>query len=195
MNKLIGLMFNRWFLILLLISNFIGTAYGYYWYRGQLAETEWYFVPFVPDSPTATLFLCILIVLILAGKKWGLIDALAFTTLIKYGVWAVVMNMLTFMETGFVSWVGLMLVASHAIMAVQAFLFLPHLEIKEGHLYITAIWLFHNDVIDYVYGQYPVYGQLAQYSDHIGYFAFWLTVLVLVLLHQLVPRRNSLTNG
>ncbi|WP_052256316.1 DUF1405 domain-containing protein [Salinicoccus sp. YB14-2] len=194
MYKVIELMYNKWFLVLLLIGNFIGTIYGYYWYGGQLSSTEWYFVPFVPDSPTATLFLCILIVLILMNKKWGLIDALAFTTLIKYGVWAVAMNLLTFMETGFVSWIGLMLVASHSIMAVQAFLFLPYLEIKPVHLYITAIWLFHNDVIDYVYGQYPVYGQLAQYSDHIGYFAFWLSVLVLVLLYQLVPRSNSLTN-
>src|SRR5699024_11680184 len=61
-----------------------------------------------------------------------LIDALAFTTLIKFGVWAVVMNLLTFMETGFISWIGLMLIASHSIMAVQAILFLPHLEVKKA---------------------------------------------------------------
>lgn len=191
MNKIIGLMFNRKFLLLLLIANFIGTIYGYYWYRGQLSITEWYFMPFVPDSPTATLFLCILIVLILLNKKLGLIDALAFTTLIKYGMWAVVMNLLTFIETGFISWIGLMLVVSHGIMALQAFLFLPYLEVKPIHFYITAIWLFHNDVIDYVYGQYPIYGALANYSDHIGYFSFWLTVFVLILLHQLVMRHND----
>ncbi|CAM2770030.1 DUF1405 domain-containing protein [Salinicoccus roseus] len=191
MYKIIDLMYNRWFLILLLISNALGTLYGYWWYRGQLSDTEWYFIPFVPDSPTATLFLSVLIIMILIGKKWGLIDALAFTTLIKYGVWAVIMNLLTFMETGFVSWIGLMLIASHGIMAVQALLFLPHLEIRPVHLYITAIWLFHNDIIDYVYGQYPVYGNLSQYQEHIGYFAFWLSVFVLVLLHQLVPRRSD----
>lgn len=184
-------MFNRKFLVLLLIANFLGTIYGYYWYRGQLSITDWYFIPFVPDSPTATLFLCILIVLILLNKKWGLIDALAFTTLIKYGVWAVVMNLLTFAETGFVSWIGLMLICSHGIMAIQAFLFIPYLEIKPIHFYITAIWLFHNDVIDYVYGQYPIYGSLQSYSDHIGYFSFWLTVLVLILLHHFTLRHND----
>ncbi|MFB9859872.1 DUF1405 domain-containing protein [Salinicoccus siamensis] len=191
MYKLLDLMYNRAFLLLLLISNILGTLYGYWWYRGQLGSTEWYFMPFVPDSPTATLFLCIVIVLILLGKRWGLMDALAFTTLIKYGVWAVVMNFLTFIETGFVSWIGLMLIASHSIMAIQAFLFLPHLEIKQSHFYITAIWLFHNDVVDYVYNQYPVYGNLVQYQDHIGYFSFWLSVLVLVLLQQLVERRSD----
>lgn len=191
METVIRLMNNRIFLIILLISNFIGTVYGYWWYGGQLSQTEWYFYPFVPDSPTATLFLSILIVLILTGKKWGLVDALAFTTLIKYGVWAVVMNLLTFMETGFISWIGLMLIASHGIMAIQAFLFLPHLEIKMTHFYIAAVWLFHNDIIDYVYGQYPVYGQLSQYAGHIGYFTFWLSVFVLLLLYQLVPKRND----
>lgn len=191
MQFFINLMYNRIFLVLLLISNFLGTIYGYYWYRGQLSVTDWYFIPFVPDSPTATLFLCILIVLILFEKKFGLIDALAFTTLIKYGVWAVVMNLLTFVETGFITWIGLMLIASHGIMAVQAFMFLPHLEIKAWHFYATAVWLFHNDVVDYVYRQYPVYGNLTQYFEHIGYFSFWLTVLVLKLLKVLVPTRSD----
>lgn len=191
MNLFYKLMFNRTFLILLFIGNFLGTVYGYYWYRGQLSQTEWYFMPFVPDSPTATLFLCIVIVLLLLNKKSGLMDALAFTTLIKYGVWAVVMNFLTFIEIGMVTNVGLMLIASHGIMAIQAIMFLPHFEVKQWHIYATAIWLFHNDVIDYVYRQYPVYGQLDQYFEHIGYFAFWLTVIVLALLITIVPRKRD----
>lgn len=194
MNLFYKLMFNRTFLILLLAGNFIGTVYGYYWYRGQLSQTEWYFIPFVPDSPTATLFLCIVIVLLLLNKKSGLIDALAFTTLIKYGVWAVVMNFLTFIEIGMVTNVGLMLIASHGIMAIQAFMFLPYFEVKQWHIYVTAIWLFHNDVIDYVYRQYPVYGSLDQYFEHIGYFAFWLTVIVLALLITIVPRKERDTS-
>lgn len=191
MNIFYKLMFNRTFLILLFIGNFLGTVYGYYWYRGQLSQTEWYFIPFVPDSPTATLFLCVVIVLLLLNKKSGLMDALAFTTLIKYGVWAVVMNFLTFIEIGMVTNIGLMLIASHGIMAIQAIMFLPHFEVKQWHIYATAIWLFHNDVIDYVYRQYPVYGQLDQYFEHIGYFAFWLTVIVLALLMTIVPRKQD----
>ncbi len=191
MNLFYKLMFNRTFLILLFIGNFLGTVYGYYWYRGQLSQTEWYFIPFVPDSPTATLFLCVVIVLLLLNKKSGLMDALAFTTLIKYGVWAVVMNFLTFIEIGMVTNIGLMLIASHGIMAIQAIMFLPHFEVKQWHIYATAIWLFHNDVIDYVYRQYPVYGQLDQYFEHIGYFAFWLTVIVLALLITIVPRKQD----
>ena len=190
-NYIYNLMFNRKFLVLLLISNFLGTVYGYIWYGGQLSITPWYFYPFVPDSPTATLFLCVLIVLILFNKHSGLIDALAFTTLIKYGVWAVIMNIWNFIDMGFVSLVGLMLIASHLAMAIQAFLFLPHMKIKVWHFGVTASWLFHNDVIDYVFMQYPRYGNLHVFANQIGYLAFWLTIIVLVLLWKLVDRRNN----
>ncbi|WP_186077511.1 DUF1405 domain-containing protein [Phocicoccus pinnipedialis] len=187
------LLFNKHFLMLLLVANFLGTIYGYYWYKGQLSNTPWYFWPFVPDSPTATLFLCVLIVLILIKKHSGLIDALTFTTLIKYGVWAVIMNFLYFIEIGYVTNVGLMLICSHSLMAVQALLFVPHMHIKMRDLFITAIWLFHNDVIDYVYMQYPKYGSLDRFAEHIGYCSFWLTVIVLVLLFILVsPRERPL---
>ncbi|CAD2075149.1 hypothetical protein JEOAER750_01140 [Jeotgalicoccus aerolatus] len=189
--NLYKLMFNRIFLIFLLICNVAGTIYGYIWYGGQLSITPWYFYPFVPDSPTATLFLCILILLILFNKKFGLIDALAFTTLIKYGVWAVIMNLWNFIDMGFVSWIGLMLIASHSAMAVMAFMFLPYIEIKPWHFYVTAIWLFHNDVIDYVYMQYPRYGNLHPYASEIGYLAFWLTVIVLILLYKLAKRDTN----
>jgi len=189
--NLYKLMFNRIFLVFLLVCNFGGTVYGYIWYGGQLSITPWYFYPFVPDSPTATLFLCILILLILFNKKFGLIDALAFTTLIKYGVWAVIMNIWNFIDMGFVSWIGLMLIASHAAMALMAFMFLPYIEIKPWHFYVTAIWLFHNDFIDYVYMQYPKYGNLHPYAAEIGYLAFWLTVIVLVLLYKLAGRHNN----
>lgn len=184
-------MFNRIFLVFLLICNVAGTIYGYIWYGGQLSITPWYFYPFVPDSPTATLFLSILILLILFNKKFGLIDALTFTTLIKYGVWAVIMNIWNFIDMGFVSWIGLMLIASHGAMALMAFMFLPYIEIKPWHFYVTAIWLFHNDFIDYVYMQYPRYGNLHPYVTEIGYLAFWLTVIVLVLLYKLARRRNN----
>ena len=49
---------NRSFLWLLLIINVFGTIYGYVWYKWQLVETPTIFLPFVPDSPTASLFFC-----------------------------------------------------------------------------------------------------------------------------------------
>lgn len=165
-----------WFL---LICNVLGTLYGYIWYLPQLSQTEWYFWPFVPDSPTASLFLSVSIALLLIQKHSPLIDTLGFVTLIKYGVWAVIMNIFTFIHDDTIYWQGLMLIMSHGIMAIQAWWFLPRFKFTLLSFIITMIWVFHNDVIDYVFHQYPVYGSLMAYESIIGYVAFWLSCLPL----------------
>lgn len=107
---------HRAFLTLLLVVNALGTIYGYYWYKGQLAVTEPIYYLFVPDSPTASLFFCFAVLGWLLGKHFKLMEVLALVTLIKYGLWAVVMNLLTFAETGELGATGWMLVASHFLM-------------------------------------------------------------------------------
>ena len=164
------------------IANLLGTVYGYIWYGGQLAETKWYFWPFVPDSPTATLFLIIAIAAIYFNRHLGLFECLAFITLIKYGAWAVLMNLFVMIHYEQLVPMALMLMVSHGIMVVQAFMFYPLFEIKTWHIVVTMIWVFHNDVIDYVYHQYPVYSMLRQYEAHIGYLAFWLSIIPFLLL-------------
>ncbi|MEK4629253.1 MAG: DUF1405 domain-containing protein [Solibacillus sp.] len=172
---------HRAFLLLLLVINIFGTAYGYYWYKGQLAITEPIFYIFVPDSPTASLFFCIAIVGWLLGKNFKLMEVLALITLIKYGLWAVVMNLLTFVETGELGWMGWMLVASHFLMAVQAILYLPNYRFEMWHVAVAAVWTLHNDVIDYLFGQMPIYRVITQYPSEIGYFTFWLSIACILL--------------
>ncbi|MBM7609355.1 putative membrane protein YpjA [Lysinibacillus composti] len=167
---------SKSFLNLLLIINFLGTIYGYYWYGWQLAVTEPQFLIFVPDSPTASLFFTIAILGWLFGKNFKLIEALALITLIKYGIWAVVMNLWTIVESGPIGPLGWMLVVSHFLMAVQAVLYIFNYRFTYVHVLIAAIWTLHNDVIDYVYGQMPTYRSLEQYASHIGYFTFWLSI-------------------
>lgn len=174
---------HRTFLSLLLLVNFFGTVYGYYWYKGQLANTEPIFYIFVPDSPTASLFFCFAIVGWLFGKHFKLMEVLALITLVKYGLWAVVMNLLTFVELGSLSPDGWMLVFSHFAMAVQAVLYLPKYRFGLGHIAIGAIWTLHNDVIDYVFGQMPIYRILSNYSSQIGYFTFWLSIACIMVAY------------
>lgn len=83
---------QRSVLLFLLVVNILGTIYGFIWYGNQLKETSPIFWPFVPDSPMATLFFVFVLIAFLMKKNWGLIEALAIVTLIKYGVWAVVVN-------------------------------------------------------------------------------------------------------
>ncbi|PLT28347.1 DUF1405 domain-containing protein [Peribacillus deserti] len=167
---------NRSFLWLLLVINIFGTVYGYYWYGYQLEATPAIFLPFVPDSPTATLFFVLALIGFLLRKNWGLFEALAVMTLFKYGIWAVVMNLLTLMITGELHWTGYMLMASHAAMAVQGLLYAPFYRIKKWHFAVAAIWTLHNEMIDYVFYQMPNYGDLIRYIQEIGYFTFWLSI-------------------
>ncbi|MEW9500198.1 DUF1405 domain-containing protein [Jeotgalibacillus marinus] len=181
---------NRLFLWLLFLVNLAGTIYGFYWYKSQLVQTEPIFLIFVPDSPTASLFFTIVIFMYLMGKRWRLMEALAIVTLFKYGIWAIVMNLLTWMVTGTLSWVGWMLIASHGAMAIQGLLYAPFYRFKMRHLVLAAIWTLHNDVIDYVFMQYPVYAQLEDSIRQIGYFTFWLSIASIGIAYWYGIRQN-----
>lgn len=172
---------HRSFLWLLLIINVVGTIWGYDWYGWQLEMTKPIFLIFVPDSPTASLFFSIAIVGWLLGRHWKLIEALALITLVKYGLWAVVMNIWALIVDGSIGWMGWMLIFSHFMMAVQGILYLPAYRFSFIHVWIAAIWTLHNDVIDYVFGQMPIYHMLSDYVQTIGYFTFWLSICCISL--------------
>jgi uncharacterized membrane protein YpjA len=184
------LLANRSFLWLLLIVNIAGTVYGYVWYGWQLKETPPIFLIFVPDSPTASLFFVFVLVAFLMKKNWPLVEALAIVTLFKYGIWAVVMNLLVFTVQGELDWIGVMLVFSHFAMAVQAILYAPFYRFKWWHLIATAIWTLHNDVIDYVFFMLPRYHMLNEVTPQIGYFTFWLSITSVGIGYYFVLRPN-----
>ncbi|MEH6945858.1 DUF1405 domain-containing protein [Bacillus sp. JJ634] len=176
MNWMYSILASKQILLLLLLVNIFGTIYGYIWYGNQLAETPDIFLAFVPDSPTASLFFVFVLFAFVLKTNWGLMEALAIITLFKYGIWAVVMNILTLITTGWLPWEGYMLIASHLGMAVQGVLYAPFYRIKLWHLVVAAIWTIHNEIIDYVFKMMPRYGDLMQYMDAIGYFTFWLSL-------------------
>ncbi|MEM1502018.1 DUF1405 domain-containing protein [Domibacillus sp. 8LH] len=186
------LLSNRPFMWVLFIINLLGTIYGYIWYMPQLEQTDPVFLPFVPDSPTASLFFTIALFGLLIGRNWGLMQALAVMTLFKYGIWAVVMNGLTLFVTGDLSWLGWMLVASHLGMAVQGLLYAPFFRVQPIHLIAATVWTVHNEMIDYVFMQYPVYSQLDLYIQEIGYFTFWLSLLSIFITWWVCVRSKRL---
>jgi uncharacterized membrane protein YpjA len=180
---------HKSFLWLLLFINLSGTVYGYDWYKWQLVITEPKYWLFVPDSPTASLFFTIAIIGWLINRNFRLIEALALITLVKYGLWAVVMNILTLIETGSIGLVGWMLIISHFAMAVQAILYIPFYKFGFGHIALAAIWTLHNDVVDYVFGQMPIYSNLMKYADQIGYFTFWLSIACIAIAYFVWHKR------
>ncbi|MCT2537371.1 DUF1405 domain-containing protein [Aquibacillus koreensis] len=190
-HRLRQLLVSREFLILLFLINLAGTIYGYIWYEWQLVITPAKFLIFVPDSPTASLFFTIFLLFFIFRKNVPYIEALAIVTLFKYGVWAVVMNILTLIINGSLSPTGYMLIASHGAMAIQGLLYAPYYKIKMRHLVVAGIWTLHNDVIDYVFEMMPIYSTLTTYMNEIGYFTFWLSILSLAIAYFLTVKRNS----
>lgn len=190
MKWLYPILADRKVLWLLLGINLLGTIYGYYWYRYQLAETPPIFLPFVPDSPTASLFFVFVLVAFLLRRNWPLFEVLAIVTLFKYGIWAVVMNGLVSIVNGGLDWTGYMLIASHLGMAIQGILYAPFYRIKGWHFIIAALWVLHNEMIDYVYDMMPRYHDLDLYMSEIGYFTFWLSIISLAIAYYYCMRSN-----
>lgn len=176
---------DRRFLILLFIVNLLGTIYGFIWYESQLAITPAIFLIFVPDSPMASMFFTMFLLFFIFHRNTPYIEALAITTLFKYGTWAVVMNLLTLYTDGSLNWTGYMLIVSHAGMAIQGLLYAPFYAIRLRHLVVAAIWILHNDIIDYVFGMMPIYSSLTTYMKEIGYFTFWLSIISIFIAYRL----------
>ncbi|HDR0084632.1 TPA: DUF1405 domain-containing protein [Staphylococcus aureus] len=178
-------LYQRSWLMMLLICNILGMIYGYIWYGEQLSHTPWQFKIFVPDSPTAILFLVISISLILIRKQNSIIDALAFVTLFKYGIWAVIMNILFIIEQGDITVNGLVLMFSHSIMAVQATYFYPRFKRSMIGISVAMTWVFLNDYIDYFHLQFPYYDFITTHVWQIGVLSCCLSVFGLLLYIEL----------
>lgn len=192
MNWFLYIIARKPFLFLIFTINLLGTIYGYYWYRYQLNDTPALFLPFVPDSPTASLFFTIVLVGFLFKKNLPLFEALAIVSLFKYGMWAVVMNFLVLKETGVLDPISYMLILSHLGMAIQGLLYAPYYRFKAWHLIVAALWTIHNEIIDYVFGMMPRYSVLMDYLPQIGYFTFWLSMVSILIAYYLVISKKSI---
>ncbi|MGG1573841.1 DUF1405 domain-containing protein [Fictibacillus sp. NRS-1165] len=191
MIYLYGILKQKWFLSSLLIINILGTAYGYYWYKDQLAETPLKFVLFVPDSPTASLFFVFVLIAFLFGKNLPYIEALAAVSLFKYGIWAVGMNIAGGLVYPPLYLANYMLIFSHLGMAVEGLLYTSYYRIRLRHLAVAALWAFHNEIIDYVYGMMPRYDVLWEHMQLIGYLTFWLSAVSVILVYYLTRDRPA----
>ncbi|BGE82407.1 hypothetical protein SPETJ133_13620 [Staphylococcus petrasii] len=80
---------------------------------------------------------------------------------------------------------NIFLIMSHGIMALEALYFYPRFTITMHGLFIAIIWVFNNDYIDYVLGKYPYYNFIATHIVMVGYIAFILSVLAIMLYYYL----------
>jgi uncharacterized membrane protein YpjA len=164
---------GRFMLWSLFWVNFLGTIYGYYWYWDQLVDTFWeeplLFVPFVPDSPTASLFFTwfIMYKLVDSYRKtafmestltngWrGIVEAFAVITSVKYGIWAVSMIGAAAFQGESTVLTDYMLIASHLGMAIEAVLYMSLYRFDYKAVIVVSAWTLLNDYMDYFQGVFP----------------------------------------
>ncbi|WP_342561795.1 DUF1405 domain-containing protein [Paenibacillus sp. FSL R7-0345] len=164
-NMLDKLFKHRGIIWLLFIVNVLGTIYGYIWYGNQLEYTAQnypaWLLPFVPDSPTASLFFTLALFLLLYPPKGlkgtlvrELIEALAVVTSVKYGIWAVSVIFAGGYQGDTLNWKDWMLVVSHTGMAVEALIYARFFSFRRM-LPVALLWTLANDMVDYSAGVYP----------------------------------------
>jgi len=182
---------SRWFLASMFTVNFLGSIYGFYWYKNQLAVTDAKWLIFVPDSPTASAFFTGVLLLYLVRRRSPLLEALASVTLFKYGIWAVVMivwggllDPRPFLEA--LDWQQWMLIFSHLGMAAQALLYAPFYTYRHRELFVVALWTLLNDALDYGVDIHPWLAASLEPFDHlVGMFTAILSLTTLLIFASL----------
>lgn len=191
-----------WFLWMLFWVNLLGSIYGFYWYKHQLLVTDWYFLPFVPDSPTASMFFTLVLGLWLLHQRSPLLEAFAAITLFKYGIWAVIMiiwggllDQQPFLDA--LNWQHWMLIASHLGMALQAVLYFPFYTFRSREVWLVGGWTLLNDVLDYGFDIHPwVAPPLESYSLQLAIFTILLSgvSLFIFLILSIIPTKSRLSD-
>lgn len=180
---------NPWrpgFVCVLLAVNALGSAYGYYWYREQLAATPLVWWLFVPDSPLSTTLFAAVLFLSLLGRRILLLELIAYAYGIKYGLWAVIVISDFWLIGGGIEPPIAMLWISHMGMAAQGLVYLRTLRPSPWNgLAVAGVLacMLLNDFVDYCYkGIYPyLYYQGQEPLAAVSAVGLSIAVTVLVL--------------
>jgi uncharacterized membrane protein YpjA len=199
----VGIIINaRPFLWMLVVINGLGTIYGYIWYKDQLLNTPSQWLLFVPDSPTASAFFTLFLILYLVRRSNPWVEVFGAVTSVKYGLWAVIMivwGTALKVETRGLDWgwdaflfTDYMLMISHLGMAVEAILYYRLYRFGVIHLIGIAIWTYVNDLVDYGWGMHPYVSQyLTPFIDRIALVTVALSTLSLLLFFYLRKKEEN----
>ncbi|HJV46386.1 MAG TPA: DUF1405 domain-containing protein [Bacillota bacterium] len=182
-----------WFLLLMIIINFLGSIYGFYWYKDQLEETWPVLLRIVvPDSPTGSSLFTLFLIALLMRKKLPTLEAFAAITNFKYGVWAVTVILGGWSFGGDQHWTDYMLMGSHGGMAIESLLYARYYSFKLRHVMIVAVWTLANDYFDYLWNVHPwLPSNLNPYTTTIGWFTVLLSLFSLTIFYFLTGRSKK----
>lgn len=140
---------------ILFIINLLGSIYGFYWYKDQLLKTPKIFWIFVPDSPMATFLFSISLYFFIIEKPKALFNFIACNWIIKYGLWAVIINIHYMFLQKQLLFTNLHLTLSHIGMAIEGMIFLHFTFIKKKYVIFTFLLMTLSDFVDYAFKLHP----------------------------------------
>jgi uncharacterized membrane protein YpjA len=135
---------------IVVVTNLLGTAFGFWYYRYQFSIEPAVMWPFVPDSPVATLFIALAFGAWYLGRTSEYLNALAFFGCLKLGAWTPYV-LLVFMDDfsylhpamyNFLFW-------SHLAMVVEAFVIHRFSNFPIHAVLVAVVWYGFNDLVDY----------------------------------------------
>lgn len=175
-----------WVIVFLILVNLAGAAYGFYWYKEQLAVTPWYLWVFTPECPIQALLFAIVLTLRLQGRSHNLLNAVTFLGLIKYGAWTVLILGYHEFTGGTLTMLQWGLLVSHVGMVIEGVVFLPFIRPRPV-LALVPLWFGFMDFLDYVVGIYPTLPGPGQF--HVAmFFALSGTLFTAICLTHLSVR-------
>lgn len=129
--------------------NLAGTAFGFWYYRFQLADTPLAAWVLVPDSPVATLFIAGSLIAYKLDYDADWLHALAFFGCLKLGLWTPFVQLVVNGQGAL--WWGMywFLVVSHFGMAVEAFVVHRYATFSLPAVGVALAWYGGNDLVDY----------------------------------------------
>ncbi|QLG49218.1 DUF1405 domain-containing protein [Natrinema halophilum] len=135
---------------LVVAINLAGTAFGFWYYGAQLAQTTVVMWPWVPDSPLATLFVALAIAAWKVGREQPWLTALAFFGNVVLGLWTPY-TLLVFADSYsyLPVWMYNFLFWSHLAMVVQALVLYRISDFPVWAVAVASVWYGSNLVVDY----------------------------------------------
>jgi uncharacterized membrane protein YpjA len=143
------------------LVNLVGTLFGFWYYagrptdlappllEGQFGAASLPAYPLIPDSPVATLFIGLSLLLWHFDVEAERLHVLAFFGCIKLGLWTPYVQLVLNGPGGIPAWLYGFLIVSHLAMALEAFLIHRYARFSVPAVAIALAWYGLNDVVDY----------------------------------------------
>jgi uncharacterized membrane protein YpjA len=135
---------------LVVLTNLVGTAFGFWYYGFQFSIEPVVMWPFVPDSPVATFFIAASLALWKLGRSNEYVNVLAFFGCLKLGAWTPYVLLAFQQEFSYLHWAMYnFLFWSHLAMVVEAFLIYRYSDFPLPAIGVAVAWYGFNDLVDY----------------------------------------------